>query len=90
LLGTGLGDSVAVGTGVSFCSATVGAITTRGVELLAGFGRGLDVVTLAGVALARGALVVTLGVAEGNGVGLALLVGSGVTVGIAVTIEAGV
>ena len=85
---------MAFGTGVSFSCATVGAVTTRGVGLRVGFGCGLDVVALAGVAVAGlavggGALDVALDGSEGRGVGLADSVGSGVTVARAIGIGGG-
>lgn len=83
---------MAFGIGVSFSCATVGAVTTRGVGLRVGlrvgFGCGLDVVALAGVAVGSGALGVALA-AEGWGVGLADSVGSGVTVARAIGIGGG-
>ncbi|MGA9943552.1 MAG: hypothetical protein WBP75_00835, partial [Candidatus Cybelea sp.] len=63
-------------------------VTTCGVGLCVDFGCRLDVLALAGVALA-GALGVGLAGAEDWGVGLADLVGSGVTVGRAVGIGTG-
>jgi hypothetical protein len=67
----------------------VGAVSTCGVGLRTDFGCGLDVVTLAGVAVAGGALGVALAGTEELGAGLADLVASGVTVARAVGISAG-
>ncbi|MGB6601182.1 MAG: hypothetical protein WBE77_08875, partial [Candidatus Cybelea sp.] len=88
LLGGEVGERVAFATGASGSWAMVGAVTTCGVGLCVDFGCRLDVLALAGVALA-GALGVGLAGAEDWGVGLADLVGSGVTVGRAVGIGTG-
>ncbi|MFZ0030791.1 MAG: hypothetical protein WAK84_02840, partial [Candidatus Cybelea sp.] len=89
LLGGEVGERVAFATGASGSWAMVGAVTTCGVGLCVDFGCGLDVLALAGVALAGGTLGVGLAGAEDWGVGVADLVGSGVTVGRAVGIGAG-